>query len=83
MMHPQLDKICIQGFRSFGKARQVIDPAPSISVLWGGNSQGKTTFAEAVEFLLTGQIARRELSASAKDEFAEALRNAHIDPNYL
>ncbi len=82
MMHPQLHKISIQGFRSFGKARQVIDLAPSVSVLWGGNSQGKTTFAEAVEFLLTGQIARRELSASAKDEFAEALRNAHIDSKF-
>lgn len=80
MMQSELCKISIQGFRSFGKTRQVIDLASSVSIFWGGNSQGKTTFAEAVEFLLTGQIARRELLASAKDEFAEALRNAHIDP---
>jgi hypothetical protein len=71
MMQPQLHKIAIQGFRSFGQIRQVIDPAPSISALWGGNSQGKITFAEALELL-----------ASAKDEFAEALRNAYIDPKF-
>ncbi len=31
-----------------------------------------------MEFLITGQIARRELLASAKDEFSDSLRNAHI-----
>ena len=78
MMQPQISRIELQGFRSFGKTRQTLEPSPTISVLWGGNSQGKTSFAEALEFLLTGQIARRELLASMKDEFAEALRNAHI-----
>jgi hypothetical protein len=78
MMQPQISRIELQGFRSFGKTRQIFDPSPTVSVLWGGNSQGKTSFAEALEFLLTGQIARRELQTSMKDEFAEALRNAHI-----
>jgi DNA repair exonuclease SbcCD ATPase subunit len=77
-MQPHIGQIKLQGFRSFGKTLQIFDPSPTISVLWGGNSQGKTSFAESVEFLLTGQIARRELLASMKDEFAEALRNAHI-----
>jgi hypothetical protein len=77
-MQPQIRRIEIQGFRSFGKSRQILEPSPTISVLWGGNSQGKTSFAEGLEFLLTGQIARRELLASMRDEFAEALRNAHI-----
>jgi hypothetical protein len=87
-MHPsrpqvtraQLSRIELQGFRSFGNVRQFLDLAFSVSTLWGGNSQGKTSFVEALEFLFTGQIARRELLASTKDEFAEALRNAHIAP---
>lgn len=74
----RLNRIEIQGFRSFGVARQTPDLDPSIVVFWGGNSQGKTSFAEALEFLFSGQISRRELLASAKDEFTEALRNAHI-----
>lgn len=80
MTRPRVKKIEIQGFRSFGKLRQSCDLPDTVSVLWGGNSQGKTSFAEALEFLFTGQIARRELLASAKDEFSEALRNAHIAP---
>ncbi len=82
MNKPRLNKIELQGFRSFGSARQSIELAPSISTFWGGNSQGKTSFVEALEFLFTGQIARRELLASTKDEFAEALRNAHIAPTF-
>jgi len=82
MTRPQLSRIELQGFRSFGNARQFIDLAYSVSALWGGNSQGKTSFVEALEFLFTGQIARRELLASTKDEFAEALRNAHIAPTH-
>ena len=79
----QLRKIDVQGFRSFGAVRQAQYLADTVSVFWGGNSQGKTSLAEAFEFLFTGQISRRELLASAKDEFAEALRNVHIDPGIL
>jgi len=82
MAKPRLNRVQIQGFRSFGKVRQEIDLPEPISVFWGGNSQGKTNLAEAVEFLFTGQISRRELLASAKDEFAEALRNVHLDPTF-
>lgn len=80
MTKPWLESIAIQGFRSFGQARQEFNLPPSAGVFWGGNSQGKTSFVEALEFLLTGQIARRELLASTKDEFAEAMRNAHLQP---
>lgn len=71
-------KIDIQGFRSFGTSRQSITLPDTVTAIWGGNSQGKTSLAEAVEFLLTGQIARRELLASAKDEFSQSLHNAHM-----
>lgn len=71
-------KIAVQGFRSFGTSPQSITMPETVTALWGGNSQGKTSLAEALEFLLTGQIARRELLASAKDEFSHSLRNAHM-----
>jgi hypothetical protein len=74
----RLRKIDVQGFRAFGTSRQTISLPDTVTVLWGGNSQGKTSLAEALEFLLTGEIARRELLASAKDEFSGSLRNAHI-----
>src|SRR5580704_17740467 len=80
MTRSRITRIELQGFRSFGQARQILDLPDSVAVLWGGNSQGKTSFAEALEFLLTGQIARRELVASTRDEFTEALKNAHIAP---
>jgi hypothetical protein len=49
-----------------------------IAVVWGPNSKGKTSLGEAFEFLLTGRISRREMMASSQDEFADALRNAHL-----
>ena len=61
-------------------AKQVLNLPSDIAVVWGPNSTGKTSLAEAIEFLLTGRIARRELMASSKDEFADALRNAHLPP---
>jgi hypothetical protein len=82
MINARITKIEVQGFRSFGQARQVIHLPESIAVLWGGNSQGKTSFVEALEFLLTGQIVRRDLLASTKDEFTEALKNVHISPTH-
>jgi len=78
MNRPRLQKIEIHGFRSFGTSQQSFDLPPTVAVLWGANSQGKTSLAEAMEFLLTGHIARRELLASTKEEFSDSLRNVHI-----
>lgn len=78
MAKARLKRIEIVGFRSFGQSAQSFEPPETLAVVWGSNSQGKTSLAEAVEFLFSGQIVRRELMASTKDEFAEALRNAHI-----
>ena len=55
-------------------------PSPALAAVWGPNSQGKTSLAEAVEFLLTGQIVRRALMASDQDDFADALCNVHLPP---
>lgn len=73
----QIEWIEVQGFRGFGELQRLELGTP-LAVIWGPNSQGKTSLAEAFEFLLTGTIARRELMASSQDEFADALRNAHL-----
>ncbi|GIV04160.1 MAG: hypothetical protein KatS3mg015_2990 [Fimbriimonadales bacterium] len=75
---PKIKRLEIKGFRAFGRQLQVLEFRGPMAIIWGPNSQGKTSLAEAIEFLLTGKTARRELVASAKREFAEALRNAHL-----
>ena len=80
MTTPKINKIEIQGFRAFGRKGQTLSFGSSLAAIWAPNSQGKTSLAEAFEFLLTGQIVRRLLVASTQDEFAGALRNAHLPP---
>ena len=78
MASSKINKIEIQGFRAFGRKRQTLSFGSLLAAVWAPNSQGKTSLAEAFEFLLTGQIVRRKLMASTQDEFADALRNAHM-----
>lgn len=77
----QIRSVEIQGFRVFGQVPQSLAFASPIAAVWAPNSQGKTSLAEAFEFLLTGHIVRRQLMASSQDEFADALRNAHLPEN--
>lgn len=77
-MAPRLRTLSVKGFRAYGSAEQTLNLPSDIAVIWGPNSKGKTSLAEAFEFLLTGCIARRQLMASTQDEFADALRNAHL-----
>lgn len=74
----KIGRLEVKGFRAFGAQSQLLEFCGPMAVIWGPNSQGKTSLAEAIEFLLTGKTVRRELVASAKREFAEALRNAHL-----
>ena len=86
MPSPRIRRIEIQGFRAFGREGQALAFGSGIAAVWAPNSQGKTSLAEAFEFLLTGQIVRRQLMASTRDEFADALRNAHLPdgtPTYV
>jgi hypothetical protein len=67
-----------RGFRAFGhETRRLALDAPLV-VVHADNSQGKTSLAEAVEFLLTGRSTRRELLGGAKAEYDGSLRNAHL-----
>lgn len=75
---PRIERLTVQGFRSFGKEPQILEFDAPLAIIWGPNSEGKTSLAEAFEFLFTGDIARRQLLSSALDEFADALCNAHL-----
>lgn len=77
-MAARLRALTVNGFRAYGAGAQTLSLPAEIATVWGPNSKGKTSLAEAFEFLLTGRIARRELMASSQDEFADALRNAHL-----
>ena len=80
MTAPRLRSLTVKGFRAYGAAEQTLNLPADIAVVWAPNSKGKTSLAEAIEFLLTGHIARRALMASSQDEFVDALRNAHLPP---
>lgn len=67
----------VEGFRAFGTEVQRIDLSSSLTVLTAQNSQGKTSLAEAIEWLLTGCTSRRDLHGGAKAEFIGSLRNVH------
>lgn len=73
---PTLKWLELRGYRSFGIAQR-LDFTEPLALVWGGNSQGKTSVAEAVEFLLTGGTVRRELLGGDKGEYDNSLRNAY------
>ena len=77
-MPPTIESLTVEGFRAYGAIPQTLNLPRGIAVVWGPNSTGKSSLAEAFEFLLTGRIVRRQLMASSVDEFADALRNAHL-----
>ncbi|MCB9609869.1 MAG: AAA family ATPase [Polyangiaceae bacterium] len=79
MRKTRIKSVEVRGFRAFGASAQPLGFSSDVAVVWGPNSQGKTSLAEAFEFLFTGSIVRRDLLSSAKDEFAGTLRNVHLD----
>ena len=71
----RLDAVAIQNFRAY-KRRQVFDLGGAVTVLYGPNGFGKTSFFDAVDFAATGGVGRLGLSPST-DRFARAM--AHLD----
>lgn len=68
----------IRGFRAFGTEPRRLELDAPLIVVHAGNSQGKTSLAEALEFLITGHSSRRDLLGGAKAEYDDSLRNAHL-----
>lgn len=75
---PVLAWIEVRGFRAFGAEPRRMDLDAPLNVVHGGNSVGKSSLAEALEFLLTGRSSRRDMLGGAKAEYHESLRNVHL-----
>lgn len=56
-----LTSVTVEGFRGIGPAATLtLEPGPGLTVVCGRNGSGKSSFAEALEVLLTGRIRRLE-----------------------
>lgn len=73
---PRLKWLEVCGLRSFGIEQALIFDE-EIALVWGGNSQGKTGVAEAIEFLLSGTVVRPAMLGGAKNEYDRSLRNVY------
>jgi len=70
-----LRSISVQGFRGIGPpARLDLAPGPGLTLVAGRNGSGKSSFAEAVEFALTGTSKRWEDRSAV---WREGWRNLH------
>ncbi len=70
-----LDKISVQGFRGIGSGCDLkITPGPGLTLVVGRNGSGKSSFAEALELLLTGKNRRWEDRSAV---WKEGWRNLH------
>ena len=73
---PRLKWVEVCGLRSFGVEQSLVFDE-EIALVWGGNSQGKTSVAEAIEFMLSGTVVRPAMLGGAKNEYDRSLRNAY------
>ncbi|MGC5027604.1 AAA family ATPase [Tsukamurella sp. DT100] len=72
-----LRTITVAGFRGIGpEARLEFEARPGITVISGRNGSGKSSFAEALEYALTGTSYRWKEKRSAQ-QWAGAWRNLH------
>ena len=56
-----LQSLTVSGFRGIGEPAMLrLQPGPGLTVVVGRNGSGKSSFAEALEVLLTGQLRRWE-----------------------
>jgi DNA repair exonuclease SbcCD ATPase subunit len=74
--HPALlQSIKVEGFRGVGPAASLdISPGPGLTLVVGRNGSGKSSFAEALELLLTGDNSRWSTRSAI---WKEGWRNLH------
>jgi energy-coupling factor transporter ATP-binding protein EcfA2 len=72
-----LTALTVEGFRGIGPAATLtLQPGPGLTLVVGRNGSGKSSFAEALEVLLTGDNQRWSARARA---WQEGWRNLHAD----
>lgn len=70
-----LRAVHVEGFRGIGRTAQLqFPPGPGLTLVVGRNGSGKSSFAEALELLLTGSTFRWEKRAKV---WREGWRNLH------
>jgi recombinational DNA repair ATPase RecF len=70
-----LQSITVEGFRGVGPAQTLeLQPGPGLTLVVGRNGSGKSSFAEALEVLLTGDSLRWKERAAV---WREGWRNLH------
>jgi recombinational DNA repair ATPase RecF len=75
-----LRRIRVRGFRGIGpEAVLELDPGPGLTVVSGRNGSGKSSFAEAVELVLTGENRRWSGKEHNKPLWREGWRNLETD----
>ena len=73
-----LASLSVQGFRGIGpKQTLTLNPAPGLTVIIGRNGSGKSSFAEALEVLFTGDSKRWSDRPKIWKEGWRSLHNAH------
>lgn len=74
-VHAYLQSITVEGFRGIGpRASLSLEPGPGLTLVVGRNGSGKSSFAEALEVLLTGDSQRWVERSVA---WREGWRNLH------
>ena len=70
-----LRSLTVGGFRGIGQpATLQLQPGPGLTVVVGRNGSGKSSFAEALEVLLTGQLRRWDMLSAV---FRQGWRSMH------
>lgn len=72
--------LTIAGFRGF-RVPQTIPFDADVVVIHGPNGSGKSSIVEALEWLLLGDISRRERASSKSEYRGDYLRNLHCRQN--
>jgi recombinational DNA repair ATPase RecF len=76
-----LQSIAVEGFRGIGPARTLeLRPGPGLTLVVGRNGSGKSSLAEALEVLLTGDSLRFKERAAV---WREGWRNLHHAETFL
>jgi hypothetical protein len=71
-------ELTICGLRSFGAEAQSIKLSGPLTIVRAVNTQGKTSIAESLEFLLAGRLSKPLLAGGAPGEYEDSLRNVHL-----